>query len=434
MKSRYKSLNADDVKGLFKKYGLLFLTAVSITAGQWREKREIPKEMREPSGTAENEEILESEWAEQMERGYNLPIDDIEREEAERDCKTVMESISGIYKLAEKGSASNTVIADETITRMAEAVKNTGCPVVSANIYTNMENYSKMDEFLMASRCGKPGEIVTYEILTDGGVKRIKYIFDGTDMYALGTAAEWNKEYKPAVTYDSYTRIKEWNYTDKGWFVYEYCVPEPPEVSEMIPGGRVLRVKPFDEEYSSLAKRYLWPPGYQGSNLLCSNWDVNNMGELDYNGLFEYLYTIKYQRPFPKDDYESGIPKNEFENMITEYLPITAEQLQKYAVYDEEGKSYEFSTLGCGNFAPSLLGYSIPEIVDKKENPDGTITWVIEAVSAYGKTDALISHELTVGFRGDGTIRYMSNHILDDDLKYVPEYIYRIQNKERREQ
>ena len=32
---------------------------------------------------------------------------------------------------------------------------------------------------------------------------------------------------------------KEWKYTDKGWFCYELCVPEPPEVSEIVDGSSV---------------------------------------------------------------------------------------------------------------------------------------------------------------------------------------------------
>lgn len=76
--------------------------------------------------------------------------------------------------------------------------------------------------------------------------------------------------------------------------------------------------------------------GYQGQNLLCSNWNVENMSELDYNGMFEYLYGMKYGEKFNSEDYPNGIPKEEFESLIMEYLPITAEQIREYAVFDEE--------------------------------------------------------------------------------------------------
>ena len=54
--------------------------------------------------------------------------------------------------------------------------------------------------------------------------------------------------------------------------------------------------------------------GYQGQNLLCSNWNTENMSELDYNGMFEYLYGMKYGEKFNSEDYPKGIPKEEFES------------------------------------------------------------------------------------------------------------------------
>lgn len=50
------------------------------------------------------------------------------------------------------------------------------------------------------------------------------------------------------TTYISYTRIKEWRFTDKGYFCYELCVPEYPEVTEIVDGSCMVRVKPVTEE------------------------------------------------------------------------------------------------------------------------------------------------------------------------------------------
>ena len=69
---------------------------------------------------------------------------------------------------------------------------------------------------------------------------------------------------------------------------------------------------------------------------MCSNWNIENLNELDYNGMFEYLYGMKYGEKFNSEDYPNGIPKEEFESLIMEYLPITAEQIRDYAVFDEE--------------------------------------------------------------------------------------------------
>ncbi len=68
------------------------------------------------------------------------------------------------------------------------------------------------------------------------------------------------------------------------------------------------------------------------------------MSELDYNGMFEYLYGMKYGEKFNSEDYPNGIPKEEFESLIMEYLPITAEQIREYAVFDEENQTYLLGT------------------------------------------------------------------------------------------
>lgn len=52
--------------------------------------------------------------------------------------------------------------------------------------------------------------------------------------------------------------------------------------------------------------------------------------------MYEYLYAMKHQKAFDAEDYSNGIPKEEFESLIMEYLPVTAEQIQEYAVFDEK--------------------------------------------------------------------------------------------------
>ncbi len=190
----------------------------------------------------------ETETDRQIEKGYDLPIDARQREEAEEDCKEMMGLISELYKNADKGCASNVVIADEVIEQMVEKLKATGCPVTVTEIYSNMENHKKLEEFLNASLAGSSGSVIIYEVHSDGGIGRYKYSYDGKDMYVLSAKDSWSDDDKPVITYISYTRIKEWKFTDKGWFCYELCVPEYPEVTEIVDGSCMVRVKPITEE------------------------------------------------------------------------------------------------------------------------------------------------------------------------------------------
>ena len=418
---------------LFKKKSILLIMVFLIgcfVCACGKEKSVVGETLVEDTeevSSTEETKSAEEEAAEQWEKGYGLPVDEQEEKEAANDCKKMMELIFDIYKDADKGTASNVVLNDETILEMQKRLMETGCPVSTLVTYSNMENYESVDRFLEECTDGKSGSVVIYEIHGDGGIGRMKFIFDGTEMYVVSAGGIWNDNNKPGMSYISYTRIKEWKYTEKGWFGYELCVPEPPEVSEIMDGSCLIRIKPMTEEQREMSERCVRGLGYQGQNLLCSNWNVENMSELDYNGMFEYLYGMKYGEKFNSEDYPNGIPKEEFESLIMEYLPITAEQIREYAVFDEENQTYLWARLGCFNYAPTFFGTSLPEVVDIKENQDGTVTLTVEAVcDMVICDDAVITHELTVRFAEDGSFQYLGNEILNDGIMQIPDYQYRI--------
>ena len=418
---------------LFKKKSILLIMVFLIgcfVCACGKEKSVVGETLVEDTeevSSTEETKSAEEEAAEQWEKGYGLPVDEQEEKEAANDCKKMMELIFDIYKDADKGTASNVVLNDETILEMQKRLMETGCPVSTLVTYSNMENYESVDRFLEECTDGKSGSVVIYEIHGDGGIGRMKFIFDGTEMYVVSAGGIWNDNNKPGMSYISYTRIKEWKYTEKGWFGYELCVPEPPEVSEIMNGSCLIRIKPMTEEQREMSERCVQGLGYQGQNLLCSNWNAENMSELDYNGMFEYLYGMKYGVKFNSEDYPNGIPKEEFESLIMEYLPITAEQIREYAVFDEENQTYLWARLGCFNYAPTFFGISLPEVVAIKENEDGTVTLTVEAVcDMVICDDAVITHELTVRFAEDGSFQYLGNEILNDGIMDIPDYQYRI--------
>lgn len=151
------------------------------------------------------------------------------------------------------------------------------------------------------------------------------------------------------------------------------------------------------------------------------------MSELDYNGMFQYLYEMKYGDKFNAEEYPDGIPEKVFESLIMEYLPVTAEQIREYAVFDEESQTYDWEELGCFNYAPTFFGTSLPEVVDIHENEDGTVTLTVEAVcDMVICDDAVITHEITVRFAENGSFQYLGNKILNNGIENIPEYQYRI--------
>ena len=75
------------------------------------------------------------------EKGYDLPIDKQEMDEAENDCSTMMDHIYDIYNEADKGTASNVVLTEETISELQKELIETGYPIATVVTYSNMGNY-----------------------------------------------------------------------------------------------------------------------------------------------------------------------------------------------------------------------------------------------------------------------------------------------------
>ena len=361
------------------------------------------------------------------EEGYDLPVSAQENEEATRDSMQIMSGLEHIYRNADKGDSLNVVLDNKSICKMIKKIKQQGYSVTVSEDYSNMENYKRFSSFLAKAQKKQKGSGVIYEVHSEGSIGREKFIYDGKDMFLLASNASWDDNGKPIITFVSYTRIKKWRYSRKGWFCYELCVPEYPDVTEMVDGSCLIRIKPMSDNKRKLSRKCVRGLAYQGNNILCSNWDQEHMQKIDYNGLYEYLYAMKYKKKFNGKKYPSGIPKDQFEQLIMEYLPVSREEIEKYASYNEKKKTYDWMRLGCFNYAPNFFGTSIPEVTKIKHNSNGTVTLTVDAVCEMVLcNEAVITHELTVKFNKDGSFRYLGNKILNGGIKEIPEYQYRI--------
>ena len=364
---------------------------------------------------------------EDLEKGYDLPVSAQENEEATRDSMQIMSGLEHIYRNADKGDSLNVVLDNKSICKMIKKIKQQGYSVTVSEDYSNMENYKRFSSFLAKAQEKQKGSGVIYEVHSEGSIGREKFIYDGKEMFLLASNASWDDNGKPIITFVSYTRIKKWRYSRKGWFCYELCVPEYPEVTEMVDGSCLIRIKPMSDNKRKLSRKCVRGLAYQGNNILCSNWDQEHMQKIDYNGLYEYLYAMKYKKKFNGKKYPSGIPKDQFEQLIMEYLPVSREDIEKYASYNEKKKTYDWMRLGCFNYAPNFFGTSIPEVTKIKHNSNGTVTLTVDAVCEMVLcNEAVITHELTVKFNKDGSSRYLGNKILNGGIKKIPEYQYRI--------
>lgn len=301
-----------------------------------------------------------------------------------------------------------------------------GIPTFTDDVYSGMKNYEKMERFLAQAAAGQKSDIMTYQLYADGRTTTYQFAYDGEEMYVYTTIYTWNEEKQEYRTEESLIKIKDWKYTEKGWFCYEMCVTEPPEVTEVINGTVMFRVRPVPEEYRKIVTQYLLPIGYMGNNLFRVEWDTGHMEGIDYTGVYEYLYAMKYGESSDPQKCQGGIPAEAFEDLITEYLPVSVQQLRQWAAFDEASQTYSWSRLGCGNYAPSSLGTSIPEVTDLRENADGTVTATVDAVCERTGEDAVYTHQITMRFTEDGKVQFLGNHIEEQERQYLPPYRFRI--------
>ena len=96
----------------------------------------------------------------------------------------------------------------------------------------------------------------------------------------------------------------------------------------------MIRIKPLSDECREVSKKCVYLLGYQGNNLLCSDWDRSDMEGLDYNGLYEYLYRINTGRDMSFQVTQVEFRQKSLKNLIMEFFADNSgAKLKKWAVF-----------------------------------------------------------------------------------------------------
>ena len=356
---------------------------------------------------------------------YDLPVDENERKMSQDEGTFLMEKVRKVYTKYKNGTSSNVVLSRKGVDTMVACIGDTGIPVLYNNGYAKMRNYQKVEFFLKKAQKGIKGQVVLYEVYVDGGLGRKKIRFDGKNMYILDARFTWKNQDEVSMDAIVYTKVKKWKYTKKGWFMYEYCTPEVPQVSEVVDRNQMMRIRPISPKYQDILEKYLLILGYKGNNLMCSDWNEASMDAIDYNGAFEYFYEMEYGKKMDETKYEKGIPKQEVENVIKKYLPVSAEKIRRYAALDKKSQKYVWRRMSCMNYNPNAFGLSIPEVTKIRNNGDGTMVLSIDVVNERLGNDCIMQHEMVVRWEKN-KLKFLSNRILGEAKKYIPKYQYRI--------
>ena len=192
--------------------------------------------------------------------------------------------------------------------------------------------------------------------------------------------------------------IAEIKLTEKGYLIYGY---------ESAPAHSVLRqylrVRPLSDRCRELTEKYVYGLSYVNYNVLVTNWNEDNAEDILTPCMFEDIYRIDTGENLRAEN--GMIPADEYERIMTQYFPVTEQQVREKCGYDKNSRSYPYEM---------ILGKQYPpfgEVVDYTENADGTITLYVDGVWPDYDSDCAFVNRLTVRPFVDGTFRSLSNVI-----------------------
>lgn len=294
--------------------------------------------------------------------------------------------------------------------RMLEQLASLGLAVEAGDY--NMQNYEAVTVFYENAKAGKDGQISIYSI-RNYGVSSYTFVSKGGQISCTLAAVDFTEPENPSV--DPTGTVTRFEMTDGGHLLFK-AVQEG--LSDTLNGFCVL---PHSEELRTLRRTYIDPVGYSAGGTLTTNWDKDNLSNLNWEFLFETLYTHDtgvylfdaFTETYPGDDSRLAIPAAEVEAVLEKYFPVTADTLHQLSRYDADLNVYAWSGFMGGGYSPE------PEVIRSRENPDGSLTLTVGALSLEMGEEYAYTNEVTVMPRADGSFQYLSNQT-DASLRVWP--------------
>jgi len=427
----------EDVKWLIKKYGFFIVLMViiviigSIVLGK-RGSEKNAEEVWEPpveilsdhtSVPVGNEEIISGNNIEEksveenetesetslwfLPQAENCLITETEKDELKDTALTAAEQVREVYKgielISESSYGSN--IKEFTREQCREVVALLGkAGYVSVTEDTNMENYENVEDFYADYMEKRDAMVTIFNVNRDGLIGVVTFIYRNNELQTYYVGIGWQEGGIPEIKDTLVSDIVEIKLTEKGYFIYAH--------EELIAHSSLRqywRIKPLSDKCRELTAKYVYGLSYVNYNVLVTNWDSNNVEDILMPCMFEDIYRIYTGEILRTENWR--IPADTYEKIMTTYFPVSIEQLRERCGYDEDSNSYEHEMIFASPYPP------FGEVVDYTENPDGTITLVVDGVWADYNSDLAFTNIIVVQPFDDGTFRYLSNTIEQKELE-----------------
>lgn len=338
-----------------------------------------------------------------------------------------------VYASADKGTNMNVTLSANTVARMVSAIGSAGYSATDSLGNANMSVWEQMDEFgQSAMQSNENTNGIYFTVYTDGHVSGFNLAREAGAWHVYSMSCAWEDDYSTRIYSEGRYAVGKVRYTDKGWLIYSRDTSDFDENQKANTDSYVMiRVKPYDSELRALCERYVSPVGYFENNLFTTDWSTANLGPIDFNSLYAYLFGM-YNGTQQLTSYNIRsyykavggtrlyvVPTETFEKTVSAYFSIDPSTLKNISDYSYKYGGYLF--LGYNrdyyNVTPRTPK---PEVVDAAYNPDGTITMTVDAVNAWYGTDRAFRHTLTVR-PGNYGFSYISNTLVQDGGNILPE-------------
>ena len=330
-------------------------------------------------------------------------------------------SIAAIYRdIYDEAVETNTLSSLETLRRIVARLGENGYVAVDSENQVDMAGAEQVIEFCKAVD-EKKSAMLTIIVIKDFGFRKFDLKTEDGNVSIVRGYYQYDQDgclqNRSTVSYPA----DIWQYTEEGYLLFEgsYFSDENYVLTlSDTPEHTALRVLPLDEKCRELNRKYILPVGYEQNNIFLTDWNEEDIGELDFYDIFDNFYPILHGQSVPYVADESlavgavyQIPEEIFENVIMTYFNVNEEALRRETTYNPEKAAYEYRPRGFYEVEYPDIPY--PEVVSYTENQDGTITLIVNAVYPNGNTSMAYSHKTVIRPLEEDCFQYVSNQMMN---------------------
>lgn len=352
----------------------------------------------EPQAEESRENVGGSSYGKEIEEAVSI-LESEEQEQLQEAAISAAEGCADLYKDIKVLDTTFYQLGQRTKERRRETVSRMGgLGFVSVSKGINMENYEEVEMFYSRYSDGEDAQVTIYDIYGDGRFGCRTFLYRAGKLQVYYVEITWQEGGVPVLSHTSVWDLDEIRLTEKGYFIYTNTIK--------ISHGNMreyYRIKPLAEDCRELTEKYISGLSYIDYNLLTTDWNSSNVEEVIMDtmlGDIYHIHTGEYLKV-----YGGRVDAAIFEEIMTIYFPVTAEQLHHCCGYDADSNTYECDLFSARPYAP------FGEVVDYTENEDGTLTLFVDGVWPDYNSDYAFTNQVVIQPYEDGTFCYLSNVI-----------------------